>query len=65
MSEPGLSLARLIAAERNALAAIETTKNLQASNDDLRLRVSRLESMMVLQSQRIYEANRNAALARV
>jgi hypothetical protein len=64
MSEPGLSLSRLIAAERNALAAIETSKNAQAVIDDLRTKVSRLEASAVQMSQRIDEANRNAALAR-
>jgi hypothetical protein len=64
MSEPGLSLSRLIAAERNAAAALEALKNTQGVIEDLRVKVARLEQSAVQLSNRIEEANRNAAFAR-
>jgi hypothetical protein len=42
--EPGLTLGRLIAAERNALTAIQVAQDALKSFSDLLLRVQRLEA---------------------
>lgn len=46
-NEPGLTLGRLIAAERNALAAIEAAKANNQNQLQLRNRVARLEAEVV------------------
>jgi hypothetical protein len=44
MSEPGMNLGRLVAAERNALAAIETAKQAKNSTSEHEQKIARLES---------------------
>lgn len=44
MSEPGLTLSRLVAAERNGVAAIEISKLARKGESDLRHRVTQLEA---------------------
>lgn len=43
-NEPGLTLGRLVAAERNALAAIEAVKNLMEKTNGYTSRIQRLET---------------------
>lgn len=46
-NEPGLTLGRLVAAERNALAAIESVKNVNARTGDYAERLQRLEQQVI------------------
>lgn len=43
MLEPGVSLSRLIATEKNAIAALADAKRAMQENTDLRIRLSTLE----------------------
>lgn len=64
--EPGLTLSRLVAAEKNALAAIEIAKLARKESSEMRQRVTQLEAEVAALKQAI-EAQRSQmfALARI
>lgn len=51
--EPGLTLGRLVAAERNALAALEALKHSQQQRAELAQRLARIEADNVRLAQRV------------
>jgi hypothetical protein len=62
VSEPGLTLGRLIAAERNALTAINIAEQARASSADAQQKIGRLESENQALRQEINQVRLIAAL---
>lgn len=52
-NEPGLTLGRLVAAERNALAALQAAKRLTQENADLRDKVTNMQKETILMRDQI------------
>lgn len=65
-SEPGLTLSRLVATEKNAVAAIEISKMARKGESDLRHRVTQLEGEVAALKQALDRLRQQMfALARI
>lgn len=62
--EDGLTLSRLVAAEKNALAAIEIARIARKGESELRQRVTQLEAEVAALKSVIHDIEVKAAVAR-